>query len=1371
MGQTPTKMAPVDYDPFAASSVVSAAVPGARVTSDLRDRAEQDALIAQGRTKAYNSRHLKPGGAEDFVPPAGETRAQAVARIRAFDPAPAELLNEGDHVHYAPGPNARKITPVDHDPFAAPTAADPGFQPWYGGAGKGLNLTAPTPTARTGSAPARTRPAAPPPAKPKGFFGRAGELVQEGAGSIDTGIRSLPDALLAPDPVAAGKAAMEILGGGYHMAAAVPRSYLEHTAGIAANQATKNLGTVEAPWGPIGGPIDPEMIGDVGEQVGGFVLGGPKPRGPMKIGAGSIAEYTPEAGGTGAAMRRGAKRAKPVAPAQPTLTPVEGDPFAAKQWQRAYHGTPHEFDQFGTEHIGKGEGSQSFGHGLYFAENPNVAQHYRNLLSPRKVSDPAADVAGYWLEQAGGDAKRAADMARKYSSDSGFPDAANEAVSHIENPPGFLYQTDIPHAQHFLDFDKTFAQQPAGVQAALERLGLKPLSASETGLSLHDRLSSQLGSDKAAAEALDAEGVAGTKYLDQFSRRHGKGTSNFVVFNAANVRNANRRTGGLGAEDLASPTLTPVEGDPFKGKAIAAADEPPDALSSDVLVAPGKPRTPAAPVPPAAAPSLLQQASSLASAPGTAVRKVFAPATVDDDARAAANTIRASNATHQLMSDQTAHDMLRFDAQSADMAPGTARYTDLTNYLEGESRGVKLGDKSLEPVANAIRKSNQGYRDQIAAVLDPEHLPSFYQDYFAHMWNEAPTVVADTMGSFSRQGSGRNLRQRSIPTIADGIAAGLTPKFGPVQTQIAYGENMSRYLTTQDILRQGSDAGYVKWAKPGQQPEGWVPLNGMNTTRARGYNIADGTERPPVNAFVEQRFAPDGYARVYNNFISKGFEAGDWGPFMGGARQAANAQTMLKLGLSGFHGVTMTSEAIASEAARGLKAALSGDFMQAGKSAANFGSVVGPAITSTLRGNRMRSELLSGAAKDPVSQEINDLYIAQGGRVNMDKLYRVGQGRTAYQAAKQDIGSVASAAKQGGGNAAYTAIKGLKTGAMATDVRAAASRLYRGTPWEKTKTIASMAGNVIQSAAGPIFEDYIPRLKQGAFAQRMGDFLKQNPAADDAEKLDFARKLGDSIDNRFGELVQDNLFWDKRMKQAAQIALVSPTWNIGTVREIGGGLADVVPSARQLLAGKGLNVSERTAYVAGLAATVALTSSIYQYLKTGTLPGDAQDLMAPRSGGTQRVGGKYGRDVPERAALPGYQKDVYGFTYDFPNHILDEGTAKLNTFPRTAAELLTNRDFRDMPIRPEKGAQVRPGDPGLGDYLLDAATPISGKAGERYKGSNISGAERILGIRPSPGYVAAPDVTLSQAQRRAKKAWKYKQDTEKRDRSRMESSF
>lgn len=63
---------------------------------------------------------------------------------------------------------------------------------------------------------------------------------------------------------------------------------------------------------------------------------------------------------------------------------------------RAYHGSPYDFDKFSLEKIGTGEGAQAYGHGLYFAENPQVASHYRGSDVGRTAlaTNPSYDVAG-----------------------------------------------------------------------------------------------------------------------------------------------------------------------------------------------------------------------------------------------------------------------------------------------------------------------------------------------------------------------------------------------------------------------------------------------------------------------------------------------------------------------------------------------------------------------------------------------------------------------------------------------------------------------------------------------------------------------------------------------------------------------------------------------------------------------------------------------------------------------------------------------------------------------------------------------------------------------------------------------------------------
>ena len=52
---------------------------------------------------------------------------------------------------------------------------------------------------------------------------------------------------------------------------------------------------------------------------------------------------------------------------------------------KAYHGTPYRFDEFDVERIGRGEGAQMYGYGLYFADEADTARGYRRNINADKL--------------------------------------------------------------------------------------------------------------------------------------------------------------------------------------------------------------------------------------------------------------------------------------------------------------------------------------------------------------------------------------------------------------------------------------------------------------------------------------------------------------------------------------------------------------------------------------------------------------------------------------------------------------------------------------------------------------------------------------------------------------------------------------------------------------------------------------------------------------------------------------------------------------------------------------------------------------------------------------------------------------------------
>lgn len=226
-----------------------------------------------------------------------------------------------------------------------------------------------------------------------------------------------------------------------------------------------------------------------------------------------------------------------------------------------YHGSPHTFDKFDMSKIGTGEGWQAYGHGLYFAETPEVARTYKNPGGMRSGTAPL-DIDGVraaqWMQS---DArtpieKRAADSLQRnrntdyaisyLEQDAPYDPVAKAAADWIKandsriSKPGNLYRVDIPdeHIAKMLDWDKPLSEQPQGVRDAMvpvveaaKRSGIKLADETAGGIMAAARW--DMGTKGEVEQLLRSRGVPGIRYLDQGSRAGGQGTSNYVLFDDA----------------------------------------------------------------------------------------------------------------------------------------------------------------------------------------------------------------------------------------------------------------------------------------------------------------------------------------------------------------------------------------------------------------------------------------------------------------------------------------------------------------------------------------------------------------------------------------------------------------------------------------------------------------------------------------------------------------------------------------------------------------------------------------------------------------------------------------------------------------------
>jgi hypothetical protein len=264
----------------------------------------------------------------------------------------------------------------------------------------------------------------------------------------------------------------------------------------------------------------------------------------------------------------------------------------------AYHGSPHDFEQFDISKIGTGEGAQSFGHGLYFAEAEPTAKTYRDALSGRNAyvidhvmqhapemmhirPDTMSDIRRFSnAEQY--DPMTAAKWAQNSNSElRNFDTAklANVIASHRNAARGHMYEVNInAHPHHFLDWDKPLSEQSEHVQNALTNLfGEKNISSPMTGREIHDEVKNFVRNTKLpsnytgnvfenTSKILKNSGIKGIRYLDQGSRASvGKPTHNYVVFDHDDVHIKRKYERGgrvgfdIGGAVPETPTLAGVQ--------------------------------------------------------------------------------------------------------------------------------------------------------------------------------------------------------------------------------------------------------------------------------------------------------------------------------------------------------------------------------------------------------------------------------------------------------------------------------------------------------------------------------------------------------------------------------------------------------------------------------------------------------------------------------------------------------------------------------------------------------------------------------------------------------------------------------------------
>lgn len=274
--------------------------------------------------------------------------------------------------------------------------------------------------------------------------------------------------------------------------------------------------------------------------------------------------------------------------------------------QSAWHGSPYRFTKFSLDHMGKGEGAQAFGWGLYFASLKDVAKTY----TPREPAIEAKMMAAYQKAERAQNYNAmevwerammyedAEDIVAYYTDPENGYDAsmirtaksvAKQVKTILSKSKGQIYEVNIPEDSEMLLWDKPLSEQPETVRAALAKYDPEMYSpegedydANETGAMIYHRLAEKMAKpdlapgwdsvstdsdgrawsgQEGASKLLNDLGIKGIKYLDGGSRGAGDGSFNYVVFDDKAVEILNtyyqsNQTANRGSFNPATNTIT-----------------------------------------------------------------------------------------------------------------------------------------------------------------------------------------------------------------------------------------------------------------------------------------------------------------------------------------------------------------------------------------------------------------------------------------------------------------------------------------------------------------------------------------------------------------------------------------------------------------------------------------------------------------------------------------------------------------------------------------------------------------------------------------------------------------------------------------------
>jgi hypothetical protein len=265
----------------------------------------------------------------------------------------------------------------------------------------------------------------------------------------------------------------------------------------------------------------------------------------------------------------------------------------------------------------------------------------------------------------------------------------------------------------------------------------------------------------------------------------------------------------------------------------------------------------------------------------------------------------------------------------------------------------------------------------------------------------------------------------------------------------------------------------------------------------------------------------------------------------------------------------------------------------------------------------------------------------------------------------------------------------------------------------------------------------MPRIKLGAFQDMAANILKEADRNnwDDTETRRQMQLAWNSVDNRFGQMVYDNLFWNRTALDAAQLGIRSVGWQGGTYKEYGGAMDDTARAFARASAWKRPRVTARMGFMLATPIYTAMFAAVMTYLLSGHGPDTTQHGL--------KAYGMIETADGTMLSIPGYLKNLMGLGEDIRQNTVPWRTAANFASPllSTSAEMWQNKDYYGNEIHHEddplaNGPLGKTQATEFGRFLASQYIPFTVKSLQEQRQKAGGGEFSDIGKSQSAGMVA-----------------------------------